>query len=378
MKNIRRASLRSFLILAAVSLCAVAATAQAQSRDERFISATAGGVNYVSGKVSFRRAGETNWVALSTKDDLKSGDVLKTGEGGRAEVLLNPGSYLRLGANSEFELGDASLDDLQLKLKRGSAVIEATGYRDMDLSIVVETPQAHTRIVRSGIYRFDVTGAGVTEVSIQKGRAYVGEPEVLYKASRVVRVGAGGVLEVVKFEKKERDFDDLDLWSKERGKELAKMNEKLSRRHANTLLASTSLDMFPSRFAANGVWYYNARFGCYTFLPFGGGYWRSPYGHGYGNQLYIPFAGNCFGCDRTGGHIAYGNNRVRNRGGNSNANPYGNNNNGGGHTNTNPYGGNNGGNSGGSQPSGGSRQPVVTGTPSQPMMVIQGRGRTDN
>src|SRR5687767_10473737 len=138
MKNIRSASLRSFSILAALCLCAVVATGQAQSRDARFISAKAGGVNYVAGKVTFRRAGETRWVALSANDDLKTGDVVKTGDHGLVEVLLNPGSYLRLGGNSEFELVDSSLDDLRVGLKSGSAVVEATGYRDMDLSIVVQ------------------------------------------------------------------------------------------------------------------------------------------------------------------------------------------------------------------------------------------------
>ncbi|MCA1635489.1 MAG: FecR family protein [Acidobacteria bacterium] len=289
MKSIRNAAARSLLILALVSVCAVAATAQAQNRESRFILAKAGGVNFVSGKVTFKRAGETKWSPLSTNDDLKSGDAVKTGDNGRAEVLLNPGSYLRLGENSEFELVDASLDDLQLSLTRGSVVVEATGYSDLDLSIMFETPRTSVRIVRSGIYRLDVLPSGVTEVAVQKGRAYVGEPGVLVKGGKVVRTGAGGGLEVAKLDKKDRDA--LDLWSKERGKELAKINEKLSRRNAYSLLSSMSLSMFPSRFASTGVWFYNSLSGCYTFVPFGGysSYWRSPYGHSYGNQLYVPY-----------------------------------------------------------------------------------------
>ena len=372
MKSIRQASLRSLLILAALCLSAVAASAQAQSRDARFISAKAGSVNYVSGKVAFKRAGETRWVMLSTNDDLKTGDAVKTGDNGRAEVLLNPGSYLRLGANAEFELADASLDDLQLGLKAGSAVIEATGYSELDLSIEVETPQTLARIVRSGIYRFDVRPGGVTEVSVQKGRAYVGSPEVLYKGGKVVRVGAGGALEVAKYEKKDRDRDELDIWSRERGRELARMNANLSRRQANALLASASLEMFPSRFAAGGVWYYNSISGCYTFLPFGGyGYWRSPYGHYYGNQLLFPFG--CSGCNYGGGAI------VRNSGGGggSNAIPTTNSPTANNPTNNNPMisNGGSGGLPGSINAGGSSREPVVTGTSAQPMMVIPGRGK---
>lgn len=337
MKTTWNAMLRGLLTLALLSVAAASALAEVQSRDARFISAKAGGVNFVTGKVEFRRAGEKVWLRLTTNDDLKSGDVVKTGVDGRAEVLLNPGSYLRLGENTEFELVDMSLDDLRLGLKSGSAVVEATGYSNLDLSIAVETPQTLARIVRSGIYRFDAEpGANVTEVTVEKGRAYVGRPEVLYKGGKVVRVGAGGQTEVAKFDKKERDA--LDLWSRERGKELTKINEQLSRRNANALLARANLDMFPSRFASTGVWYYNARSGCYTFLPFGGyGYWRSPYGGWYGNQLHMPYTnayGRCVNCN---GGI------VTNNGGGATVAP-------------------NGGNSGG--------QPVVGGSPSQPTMVI--------
>jgi hypothetical protein len=146
------------------------------------------------------------------------------------------------------------------------------------------------------------------------------------------------------------------------------MNEKLSRRQANALLAqSTSLNMFPSRFSTHGVWYYNAISGCYTFLPFSGYYWRSPYGGYYGSQLYLPFGayGNsCNGCSGAyrGGTV------VRNGGGVSSPG-------------SNP--GSTPGVTPGPRPAlpgsvnagGPSREPVVTGSSSQPMMVIPGRGR---
>lgn len=302
MKNIRHASSRSLLVLALASLCvaAVATSARAQSRDERFISAKAGGVNFVSGKVAAKRSGETEWFPLTTNDDLKSGDVLKTGPDGRAEVLLNPGSYLRIGGNTEVKLVDASLDDLRLGLAGGSAVIEATGYSELDLSIVVETPQTQVRIARSGIYRLDVLPSNVTELTVHKGRAYVGQPEVRVKGGKVVRVGAAGAApEVAKLDKKERDA--LDLWSRERGKELAKINEKLSRRNTNALLASTNFDnmfSFGNRYSPSGVWFRSGN--CYTFLPFYS-YWRSPYGYGYGNQLYAPYGFPCRNCN--GGYV---------------------------------------------------------------------------
>src|SRR5437764_14638433 len=115
MKNILKTSLRSFIALSFVSVFAVAA-AHAQNREEHFISARAGGVNFVAGDVRARLGGESNWQRLSVKDDLKSGDAVRTGAEGRVEVLLNPGSYFRAGEGTDFELDEALLNELRLRL----------------------------------------------------------------------------------------------------------------------------------------------------------------------------------------------------------------------------------------------------------------------
>ncbi|HWS53239.1 MAG TPA: FecR domain-containing protein, partial [Pyrinomonadaceae bacterium] len=276
-------------LLAALAV-SFAAAARAQVRDARVISARAGAVNFVSGRVEFNREGEGAWQALTGAAELDSGDAVRAGAGGRVEVLLNPGSYLRAGDGAQFELSDASLEDLRLKLTRGSAVVEATGYGETDLSILVETPQTRVRIVRSGIYRFNVLPSGVTEVGVLKGRALVGADEMLVKGGRLVRAGEGAPPEVAKAKFRKEDRDALDLWSRERGKELAKLNEKVSARHVATVFGATSFgnNLFGNPFAPrlNGVWYFHPHRGFYTFLPFHS-YWRSPYGHGYHNQLWV-------------------------------------------------------------------------------------------
>jgi hypothetical protein len=281
MKRILNTSLRSLLALAFVAVCGASA-ARAQIHDSRVIRARAGGVNFVSGDVTMRREGEKSWPRLSANDELKSGDIVRTGADGRVEVLLNPGSYFRAGGDTMFTLADASLEDLRVAMVRGSAVVEATGYSDLDLSIKVVTPRGVVRIVRSGVYRIDVGPSGVAEVEVLKGRAFVGT--TLVKGGKLAREGAYGV-EVAKLDKDSRDA--LDQWSRDRGKELAKANEKLSRRGLNSSLAGlNSSDIFGRDNRANGLWLWNARASCFTFVPFNNYYWQSPYGYSYGTGAY--------------------------------------------------------------------------------------------
>jgi hypothetical protein len=270
--------------MALAFVCAGAAgVARGDVRDLRVVSARAGGVNLVSGDVKVRRAASADWLALSAPDELKSGDTVRTGLTGRVEVLLNPGSYFRAGGGTEFTLASADLDSLRVELARGGAIVEATGYGDMNLSIDVAVPGALVKIVRSGVYRINVPAAGPAEVAVTKGRAVVGSTVI--KGGKVARV-SGGNVEVAKIDKQWRD--ELDQWSRERGKELAKANERLSRRAVRSAFMLGSYDnIYGGGWGGNGLWFFNANARCYTFLPFGMG-WRSPYGYGYGLGVYLP------------------------------------------------------------------------------------------
>ncbi len=298
MRQVCNTLARSLSILTLVALAAgLTAAQQSRSRDLRLVSARAGGINYVAGEARARAATQTEWRALDTTHDLSGGDTVRTGVAGRLEVLLNPGSYLRVGEQTEFEMADTSLEDLRLKLTRGSVVIEATGYDDMNPSISVVTPQVEVAIIRSGVYRLNVLPGGLTEVVVVKGRASVGEPPTIVKGGNVARIGGAG-LEVVKYDKKRRD--ELDQWSKERAGDLADANRAITNRSMRTLLASTHWDSFfpmegGSGYGPAGVWVFNPGTGCYTFLPRFSG-WRSPYGSYYDSQFYVPYGRYCSTC----------------------------------------------------------------------------------
>lgn len=272
------------LLCAIFVLGLLVSVGNAQNRERFSISAKAGGVNAVSGQVMVKRAGQAPQL-LTSQDDLSSGDVVNTGLGSQTEILLNPGTYLRLAEESEFEMVDNSLDNLLVKLNKGSAIIEATGPGDFEMRIPIITEQKRMTIVRAGIYRINVR-PGITELFVRKGRMTVGsERDDIIKSGKKVTFSSGGQ-SIAKLEKSEKDeFDD---WSQLRGETLARANGRLSARALNPLLASSAWSSMDARFGRWGLWTWSPYASCYTFLPFRYG-WGSPYGRNYG--LFAPYGG---------------------------------------------------------------------------------------
>src|ERR1700674_2723056 len=125
----------TFLLVALALVLAAVLVVSAQNREKFVISAKAGGVNAVSGRAEVRSAPSADWQLLNVTDDLRAGDFVRTGRDGLVEMLLNPGAYLRVAENSEFQLTNNSLEALEIKLIRGTAIIEATGSDDTELAI---------------------------------------------------------------------------------------------------------------------------------------------------------------------------------------------------------------------------------------------------
>src|ERR1700752_4925376 len=289
----RRVSYLSTLsIFSTAILLSCSIIVSGQNREKYVISAKAGGINAVTGQASVHAKGESEWQQLNVTDDLDAGDRVRTASDGRVEILLNPGSYLRLGGNSEVELSDISLDNLELRLLRGTAIVEATGADDLDLNINISTPHTKLAIVRQGLYRLNVVPENATELIVRKGRVILSDSHTKVKGGNKVVFNATNisVAKLTKEEKKAKDLEAVDVWSKDRGQMLAKANRRISDRMLNSAFATFrdldpfSIDPFSRRL---GIWVFNTNLRCYTFLPFYYG-WGSPYGSSYSPSLYYP------------------------------------------------------------------------------------------
>lgn len=277
-------SLYSFLFAIILVMSGFVA-GHAQNREKFVISARAGGVNAVTGRTMHAK-GNSEWEQLTIKDNLEGGDVVKTGLDGRVEILLNPGSYMRVAENSEFELTSNSLESLEVRLIRGTAIVEATGTDDTELLINITTPHAKMAIVQRGLYRVNVVPGDLTELIVRKGRVLLADPQTKVKGGRKL-IFNGTSFSVAKLgDAEKKDQDLFDIWSKERAQTIAQANRRISSRDLNAFRAGYGYDWSRSSFAgASGIWIFNPRYGFFTFLPFYMG-WGSPYGGSYSNAFY--------------------------------------------------------------------------------------------
>ena len=245
------------------------------------ISARAGGVNFLEGKVSIVRKDGKSGLLLKT-DTVEIGDKVVTGADGRAEILLNPGSFVRLGANTEFEFETTDLDNLKLKLSAGSAIFEV--YADNEFKVSLDLPDADIELTRSGVYRVDVLADGSGKLSVWKGRVVIDDQEI--KAGKTAVIKGKTASAVAKFDRDNKD--PLDIWSDLRAKEASKINKRLQRDALTTALLGSYNRGIWNTYNTFGLWVFDYLTGRWCFLPFGFG-WNSPYGYGYGfNINYCP------------------------------------------------------------------------------------------
>jgi hypothetical protein len=257
----------------------------AQNREKFVISARAGGVNAVTGRASMRPHGNAEWKQLTIKEDLETGDVVRTGTDGRVEMLLNPGSYMRIGENSEVELSDNSLENLEVRLIRGTAIVEVTGADDEELFIGITTPHGRMSIIRRGLYRVNVVPGDATELIVRKGRVMLEGSHTKVKGGNKV-VFSGNSVSVAKLENSDRkNRDTIETWSKERAQTLAKANARISGQTLTTVYASFRHDWSYGGLWGRPFWLFNNDIGCYTLVPYAYG-WQSPYGGSYSQYFY--------------------------------------------------------------------------------------------
>jgi len=232
-----------------------------------------GTVNYVEGQASIgSQALNAKSVGSTT---LEAGQTLSTGTG-KAEILMTPGVFFRLGDDSAATLVSPSLTNTEIALSQGQAMVEVDEINKDNLLRVQENG-AETQLLKTGIYGFD---ANNDNVRVFKGEALVqdGDRQVKVKAGHQFALNNAS-LKAAKFDEHEYQDTDLYRFSNLRSQYLAE---------ANVDAAGLYYPGTPGWIGAG--WYWDPGFFGYTWLP-GDGYFYSPFGWGFYSPLWIGYYG---------------------------------------------------------------------------------------
>ncbi len=267
---------RSARILAGLVVAAMYAMPQGYT-----ISARPGVVNYVEGN-AYLNGSQISAKALKATF-LSANDTLST-DAGKAEVLLTPGVFLRIGDNSEIRMISPSLTNTQLAVIRGEAMLEAAGLvKDNNIQIIDHG--ASITIEKNGLYRF--TGDNPPAAAVLEGKAEV------YFGDQKIDLGKGHEaildqrLKAEKFDTKRED--DLYAWSNVR----SEYDAAASYQTAKNVTINNNYGGGWYGYGFGGWydpgWYWDNGFNTWAWLPGAGGFY-SPFGWGFYGPGYLGYA----------------------------------------------------------------------------------------
>jgi hypothetical protein len=223
-----------------------------------------GTINYVEGHVL---AGSQTLDSKSIGNvELSPGETIST-TSGKAEVLLTPGVFVRLGDQTSARMISTSLTNTQMSLDQGEATVEVVEIHPENLLGIVQDGH-QTQLVKTGLYDFN---ENLHVVRVLDGQAIVQDARkgITVKAGHMVDLSTTEPLKATKFDKKQIEAEDLYRWTSLR----------------SSYLAEANVDNAPT-YAYGGYgwygdgWYWDPWFSAYTFMPWDGIFF-SPFGWGF-------------------------------------------------------------------------------------------------
>jgi hypothetical protein len=243
-----------------------------------------GSLNYVEGQVSLDGRPLDNKSVGSAQ--LGMNQVLATGQG-KAEILLSPGAFLRIGNNSSVRMVSPDLINTQVELQHGEAMLEVTAiYKENNLT--VREDGALAKITKRGLYEFN---ADAQTVAVYDGEAQVwrNDQQIKLKKGRETSLAAPR-LRASKFDRNAQD--QLYAWSNLRSEYEAQASTQYA-----TFVAGSGWPWW------GAGWYWNPYWDMWGFVP-GAGFLYSPFGWGFYSPAVIIGGGVPYGYLRGPG--AYG------------------------------------------------------------------------
>ena len=212
------------------------------------VSAKAGLINHVEGFTNVR----ANQIVQEMAP-------IRSGPNSSVEILLTPGSYLRLGAQSEAVIENADIAHVKVRIVSGQAIIEVVELSSK-FPILVTSAKTQVELTETGLFRFTDGTVAIIEGKLKT----VGDVATTYKKGWEVSYSTNYRASKIS----NLQFTSLDMFSRKRSEMLANASASLI---ATVQRASYS--------PYNPFWLYSPGFGAMVYIPLRD--IRTPYGYRY-------------------------------------------------------------------------------------------------
>ena len=267
---------RPALVLSGLLIAAVYAMPQAYT-----ISAKPGAINYIEGNAFLNNKPISDKSLKSTF--LGANDTLST-DVGKAEVLLTPGVFLRVGENSQVRMISPSLTNTQVEVNRGEVMLEVTGLMK-DNGIQIVNHGSSITIEKNGLYRFTADNPPTAAVVDGKASVAFGDRKIDLKKGKQTVLAED--LKAEKFDTKKSD--DLYAWSNVRSEYEAAASYRVAQSAYNSSLGFGGWRGFGYNGFYSPGWYWDNGFNSWAWLP-GNGAFYNPFGYGFYSPGLVSYA----------------------------------------------------------------------------------------
>lgn len=150
-------------------------------------------VSLIEGDASYLRGDADDWTGVAVNAPLVTGDRFYTAADSRAEIQLDPATYVRLSSETEISMLELGPEVTQVRMSLGLATFRVRRNPE-GRHVEIDTPGGAFVVREAGAYRINVERNGDTNVQVRGGEvtAYVANEEYQIADGRGVAIDGIG------------------------------------------------------------------------------------------------------------------------------------------------------------------------------------------
>ncbi|HKY30223.1 MAG TPA: FecR domain-containing protein, partial [Pyrinomonadaceae bacterium] len=168
MRSTRHLDITLFSLLLTFAI-PIAALAQDDDAEDYDVKARVVRMSLITGEVSLKRNGNTDWERARVNFPLVEGDTVATGRDSRLEIQVDARNFVRLGPNSMLRVATLRDEGIALSVVEGTASVRLAKFdRDKEY-FEVDAPKVTLAAEKKGLYRIDVSRDGRVRLTARDG-----------------------------------------------------------------------------------------------------------------------------------------------------------------------------------------------------------------